>query len=126
VTAYRRSDGRLLWQLETGAAVESSPLVVGGAVYAGAADGKLYALNVRTGRPLWVYNTGGRISSSPSVVGGKVCITTYGGLVTCLRRSNGQRIWAVWVRRDFVRYESFYASPRRMGRGSSRSLARAR
>jgi outer membrane protein assembly factor BamB len=111
VTAYRRLDGRLLWQLETGAAVESSPLVVGGAVYAGAADGKLYALNVRTGRPLWVYNTGGRISSSPSVVGGKVCITTYGGLVTCLRRSNGQRIWAVWVRRDFVRYESFYASP---------------
>ena len=111
VTAYRRSDGHLLWQLETNAAVESSPVVVRGVVYVGAADGKMYALRARNGRPLWVYNTGGRISSSPSVVGGRVCITTYSGLITCLRRGNGHRIWAVGVRRDFVRYESFYASP---------------
>jgi outer membrane protein assembly factor BamB len=84
--------------------------VVNGLVYVGAADGKLYALNVRTGRPRWVYDTGGRISSSPSVSEGRVCITSYSGLIICLHAGNGQRIWAVAVRRDVVLYESFYAS----------------
>jgi outer membrane protein assembly factor BamB len=111
VSALMRTNGRLLWQLHTDAPVESSPVVVNGVVYVGAADGKLYALDVRTGRPRWVYDTGGRISSSPSVVRGRVCITTYSGLIACLKARTGERLWADWIRRDFVRYDSFYASP---------------
>jgi putative inorganic carbon (HCO3(-)) transporter len=116
VTAFRRSDGALLWRLKTNAPVESSPVAVRGVVYVGAADGKLYALRARTGKPVWIYDTGGRISSSPSVVGGHVCITTYSGLIACLRRGNGHLVWAVTVRRDFVSYDSFYASPSSDGR----------
>jgi len=116
VTAYRRSDGQLLWQLETSLPIESSPVVVRGVVYVGGHDGKLYALKARNGKPLWVYDTGGRINSSPSVVGGRVCITNYNGLIVCVHRGNGHRIWAVKVRRDYLRYESFYASPSSDGR----------
>jgi outer membrane protein assembly factor BamB len=111
VTAFERATGRTLWQLKTGAPVESSPVVVNDTVYVGSADGRLFALNVRSGRPRWIYNTGGRISSSPSVFRGRVCITTYSGVVLCLYAGNGHRIWASAVRRDFLQYESFYASP---------------
>jgi outer membrane protein assembly factor BamB/O-antigen ligase len=110
VTAFERATGHTLWQLRTGAPVESSPVVVANTVYVGASDGKLYALNVVTGAPRWVYDTGGRISSSPSVFRGRVCITTYSGLVLCLYAGNGHRIWADAVRRDFLQYDSFYAS----------------
>ena len=85
-------------------------------MYVGGHDGKLYALRARNGRSLWVYDTGGRINSSPSVIGGRVCITNYNGLIVCVRRGNGHRVWAVQVRRDYLRYESFYASPSSDGR----------
>ena len=116
VTAYRRSDGRLLWQFETSAPIESSPVVVRGVVFVGGHDGKLYALRARSGRPVWAYDTGGRINSSPSIVGGRVCITNYNGLIVCVHRGNGHRIWAVQVRRDYLRYESFYSSASSDGR----------
>jgi outer membrane protein assembly factor BamB len=41
---------------------------------------------------------------------GRVCITTYSGVVVCVYAGTGQRIWAKAVRRDFLRYDSFYAS----------------
>ena len=116
VTAFDRANGDTLWQLRTGVPMESSPVVVNNTVYVGASTGDLYALNVVTGKPRWVYDTGGRISSSPSVFRGRVCITTYSGLITCLYAGNGHRIWADLVRRDFLQYDSFYASASSDGR----------
>ena len=71
---------------------------------------------MRNGRVRWAYNTGGRINSSPTVFGPRVCITTYAGSIFCLRRSNGAKLWSTYVKRDFVRYESFYASASTDGR----------
>ena len=110
VTAYLRKNGRRLWQLRTNAKIESSPVVVSKTVYVGSHDGRVFALSTVTGRVRWAYDTGGRINSSPSIVGNKVCITTYAGSIFCLRRTDGRRLWRKYLRRDPVRYESFYAS----------------
>jgi outer membrane protein assembly factor BamB len=116
VTAYRRRDGRVLWQFRVRAQVESSPVVVDGLVYFGATDGRLFAVHAGTGRVRWAYDTGGKITASPSVLGRRVCITNYAGAITCLRRRSGSRLWVRYVRRDFLRYESFYASASTDGR----------
>jgi len=43
----------LLWSYDANASVGSSPAVVGGVVYIGSDDGKIYALNASTGLPFW-------------------------------------------------------------------------
>ncbi len=116
VTAYARANGALLWQFRVASRVESSPLVVDGLAYVGAQDGRLFALDVATGRVRWAYDTGGRINSSASVAGDRVFITTYSGAIFCLRRTDGKKLWRRYVKRDFLRYESFYASASTDGR----------
>ncbi|HWJ45371.1 MAG TPA: PQQ-binding-like beta-propeller repeat protein, partial [Gaiellaceae bacterium] len=110
VTAYNRFNGRLLWRLKIDAKVESSPVAVRRLVYFGATDGRLFAVYVRTGHIKWAYDTGGRINSSPSILGNRIFVTTYAGSVWALNRSTGRKIWSKYLSRDFVRYESFYAS----------------
>ena len=116
VTAFHRLTGKPLWQVRVRGKVESSPIVERGTVFFGATDGRLFAVDVRNGRIRWAYDTGGRINSSPTVFGPRVCITTYAGSIFCLRRSNGAKLWSTYVKRDFVRYESFYASASPDGR----------
>lgn len=110
VTAYNRFNGRQLWRIKVASKVESSPIAVGRLVYFGATDGRLFCVYTRTGHIKWAYNTGGRINSSPSILGNRVFITTYAGSVWALNRDNGHKIWSKYLSRDFVRYESFYAS----------------
>jgi len=111
VAALARSNGARLWEIDLpGAKVESSAVVIGNTAYFGATDGRLFAVNVANGHIKWAYNTGGRINSSPSILGNKIFITTYAGSVLSLNRLNGRRNWITYVRRDFVHYESFYAS----------------
>ena len=50
------------------------------------------------------------MNSSPSIYGNRLCVSTYTGAVFCLRRDNGQKLWSTYVKRDVLRYESFYAS----------------
>jgi outer membrane protein assembly factor BamB len=113
VTALDRASGRTVWrlQLQTSAAIESSPVSVDGLVYFGAHDGRLFAVAGRSGRIRWAYDTGGRINSSPSVYGHRVCVTNYSGAIFCLRADNGRKLWSRYLRRDPFRYESFYSSP---------------
>ena len=82
----------MLWQLRTGAKVESSPVAIDGTVYVGATDGRLFALDAASGQVRWAYDTGGRINSSPSVWGNRVCITTYAGSIFCLDRRDGTQV----------------------------------
>jgi outer membrane protein assembly factor BamB len=111
VTAFDRETGRTLWQIRTQARVESSPVAIDGIAYFGVTDGRLFAVNAANGRIRWAYDTGGRINSSPSVYGNRICITTYAGSIFCLDRRDGRKLWSTYIKRDFARYESFYASP---------------
>ena len=47
------ADERLLWRFRASDRVVDSPIVADGAVYFGAADDRLYAVNVATGDLLW-------------------------------------------------------------------------
>lgn len=110
VTALDRSNGHVVWRILVGSVVESSPAVVGGLAYFGAQDGRLFAVNAASGRIRWAYDTGGRINSSPTLTGDRVCITTYAGSIFCLGARDGHKIWSTYVKRDALRYDSFYAS----------------
>jgi outer membrane protein assembly factor BamB len=111
VSAYNRFNGRPLWRLKIDAKVESSPVAVKRVVYFGATDGRLFAVYVRTGRVKWAYDTGGRINASPSIYRNRIFISTYAGSIYALRVRDGHKIWSRYLRRDLLRYESFYASP---------------
>jgi outer membrane protein assembly factor BamB len=77
--------------------VYSSPAVVGGVVYVGSGDGKVYALKASSGAKLWSYTTGtsgGGVRSSPAVVGGVVYVGSGDGKVYALKASSGAKLWS--------------------------------
>jgi outer membrane protein assembly factor BamB len=91
-----------LWTAETGDRVESSPTVVGGTVYVGSNDGKLYAFDAtggdanctgaaptRTCTPLWTAATGDSVGSSPAVVGGTVYVGSNDGKLYAFDATGG-------------------------------------
>jgi len=110
VAGLRRSDGKELWRVQTQGKVESSPVAIDGTAYFASTDGRVFAVRARTGAIRWAFNVGGRMNSSPSIWGNRLFISTYTGAVFCLRRDNGQKLWSTYVKRDALRYESFYAS----------------
>ncbi|MBI2863440.1 MAG: PQQ-binding-like beta-propeller repeat protein [Chloroflexi bacterium] len=85
---------RLKWSYSTGGSVQSSPAVVGGVVYAGSEDGKVYALDAATGALRWTYSTGGAVQSSPAVVGGVVYVGANDGKLYSLDAASGALKWS--------------------------------
>ena len=45
----------LRWTFKTGGEVKSSPVIGGGRVFVGSADGAVYCLDLATGRKVWEY-----------------------------------------------------------------------
>jgi outer membrane protein assembly factor BamB len=82
------------WSYTTGNEVWSSPAVVGGTLYIGSDDFKVYALNATTGTKIWSYATGGAVRSSPAVVGGVVYVGSDDDKVYALNASTGTKIWS--------------------------------
>lgn len=85
------------WQFQTGGAVSSSPAIVGGTVYFGSYDGKVYALDAATGAKKWEYATGGWIGSSPYVSNGVVFITSSDGYLYALYADTGALKWSYYT-----------------------------
>lgn len=77
--ALDRKNGKVLWKAPTGRKVDSSPLVVGAAVYVGSDDKSFYAFSAATGEKLWSFTTGGRISSPPTAGEGLILIGSNDG-----------------------------------------------
>ena len=50
VQAFDPKTGQELWSFATKQRVDSSPVIVGNRVFAGAADGRLYGLNLKDGK----------------------------------------------------------------------------
>lgn len=94
VQALDRRTGRRLWRLQAGGAVESSPVVVDGIVYATSKDRRVYAIDERTGRVRWAYRTGGEVKDSPTVVGGRVYVGNYAAEVLSLDAKTGAVKWS--------------------------------
>jgi len=110
VIAMRQSDGRTLWKVPIPS--ESSPLVVGGLVYVGSWDHRIYALGLGTGKTVWSTLLDGEPQSSAAYADGTVFIGDNSGTVTALDARSGAIRWKA---RSFSHFrtgrEYFYATP---------------
>jgi len=76
------------WEYE-----HSSPVIAGGMVYFGSADGNLYALDPATGKQKWVFKTAGRIRATPAVAEGVVYLGSMDGTLYALAAQDGALKW---------------------------------
>ncbi len=96
----RASDGAILNQFETGAAIEQAVLLVNDTVYIGAMNGQMYALSTSNLQPRWTYNAGAAISGSSAYAsknGGLIIFPSEDSFVHAIRAVDGQRVWRVAV-----------------------------
>lgn len=96
VDAFSTATGARLWRHATGgdACSGSCLAVANGVVYAGSADGRIYALDAATGSKLWSYATGGAVSSSPAVANGVVYDGALDGRIYALDAATGEKLWS--------------------------------
>jgi len=80
------------WRFKTGHLNRSTPAVADGVVYAGSADGNLYALDAQTGAQKWVFQTPGEITSSPAVANGVVYVNNDAGFFA-VDAQTGKSVW---------------------------------
>lgn len=103
LSALSTSDGRVLWRASIGNALNATPAIGDGLVYAGTSDGAssggtanaLHALDARTGRDRWRHPMT-RGAQSPAVSGGMVYCADGAGTMTALDARTGAKKW------DFV------------------------
>ncbi len=90
------------WTFRTGGLVSGTPIIAGGAVYAGSWDGKMYALDQIDGRQLWSFDTGTVADSCGNTYGIDSTAafldgTLYFGAADCtlyaLNAATGELIW---------------------------------
>jgi len=81
--ALNETDGSILWSVNIGDAIHSSPSVADHKVFFGARNNNFYALNVSNGNIIWTYRVDGTrcaitdgILSSPAIANGAVVTTT--------------------------------------------------
>ena len=89
VTAF---DG-LAWTFHSKGPLIGSPAVVGDTVYAGSADGFVYAVNRATGTLKWKFESKGRVVSSPAVANGVVYFGSYDGNFYAVDAATGALKW---------------------------------
>lgn len=82
-----------LWSYDAGSAVFASPVIAGGALYAGSDGGRCFALDLADGTPRWTYEAGGAIKDQPCLLGERVYFTTLAGDVIALAAADGALIW---------------------------------
>lgn len=87
------ASGEERWRFEAGV-IESSPLVVGGVVYIGSWDRRVYAIDARSGVKLWEFETGDRVKGGASFRDGTVFIGSYDGRVYALDAASGALVWS--------------------------------
>lgn len=83
----------IVWSMDTGGTVKSSPAIANGILYIGSDDGKLWALDAANGNVVWSAQTGDKIRSSPAVSGGVVYIGSNDGTMYAFDASSGATVW---------------------------------
>jgi len=90
VYALNETTGAELWSAASGTyAVDSSPAVANGVVYAGTDSNTVEALNAASGAVLWTGTTGNVVTSSPAVVNGAVYVGSDDGSVYAFAQPGG-------------------------------------
>jgi outer membrane protein assembly factor BamB len=110
VVAFAVGTGRIIWRHATGPS-ESSPVVVGGSVFVGDWNGRVWALRRRTGKPFWVTKLRGQVKGGVAVSGDRLYVADYSGRVYALSATSGKILWQAKSQPRFGHNGTFYATP---------------
>ncbi len=83
VHALDPATGERKWEWNSGARLDSSPVIVGDRVFLGSKRGPLLALHKATGEPVWEFDTGSAIMASPAVASERLVIGSLDGILYC-------------------------------------------
>jgi len=82
------------WEYQAGAAIGSSPVVVGGIAIVVSSEGTVHAVNVQTGAAAWTSKLGSEVgSATPLIIGGLAVIGDEAGVVHALDPAGGTERW---------------------------------
>lgn len=114
--AFNAADGALLWTLETGGNVTSTPAVDDGLVFIACEDGLMYAVDAATGEAIWTNDInlrkgikGSLPMSSPVVSQGVVYVGSWDTCLYALDAETGEMLW------DFETEGAIYSTPAVVG-----------
>ena len=84
---------RLRWSHTLNGAVDGTPVVVNGLVYAASYGGRLDAYHLDDGAQVWSDEGLGAISGTPAISGHTLVVGTLTGHVLALDATNGKKLW---------------------------------
>ena len=84
---------RLKWSHTLNGAVDGTPVVVNGLVYAASFGGRLDAYHLADGARVWSVDGLGAISGTPAISGHTLVVGTLAGHVLALDATNGKKLW---------------------------------
>jgi outer membrane protein assembly factor BamB len=93
--ALSMKTGRVVWTHIVGAGTETSPTVVGNAVYYGDTVGNLVSLRTSDGHVNWVYHASGAIKGGPAYADGNLYFGDYSGHAYAVNANSGHQVWRV-------------------------------
>jgi outer membrane protein assembly factor BamB len=86
-------DGHRLWEYQAGGRFDAPPRIDGGTVYAGSADGRLYALGLGDGKLKWSYDAHEEVGTTPVVAGDRVLVMTLQDTLLAVDAKSGAWLW---------------------------------
>lgn len=92
--AARPNPGDVAWEFDTHAPFLAGPVVAGGQVFAGAADGQLRVHDVASGAIAWTFAARDGIAAAPAVFSGRVFVSSRDHHLYALREGTGDEIWS--------------------------------
>ena len=102
---------KVRWRRNLGAS-ETSPLIVGGRLYIGTADGDVYCLHADDGKTIWHYHVAAPVKSGLAYDRGKVFFGAYDGNLYALNAGTGKLLWSASSARDWTGgHGRFYSTP---------------
>lgn len=93
VFAINASNGKVVWERETGLPFSGGPDVNGKYIVLGSSDGDLVALSIQDGTPLWNARVDSEILSVPRIAGSTVVVHTLHDTVYAFDIASGDEIW---------------------------------
>ena len=119
-------DPKLLWTFDTESEIEGTAAIVGGVVYFGDYEGRVYALTLAEGRELWRFEAGTPIKAPVSVFGDVVYVGDEYGYVYALDAATGEQQWKFETLGEIYAGVSLYESPGGRGPPAGRLLRQTR
>jgi outer membrane protein assembly factor BamB len=110
VAAFSVGTGRVIWKRKIGPS-ESSPVLVGGTVFVGDWNGRVWALRRKTGKPYWVTKLHGQVKGGVAISGNRLYVGDYSGHVYALNLTSGKILWQASSQPRFGNTGTFYATP---------------